>query len=222
MSSTTRGMDCAVPIRSPAAIVEAVERLMSDAALRERLGRAAQAEAREKYNWEQVAATPVREVYERLCAQEGALSTANHLPGKNQLYEVEQGSIPKHGTNGIFEVDVETNTPWHRQVKLTRLSRPGVRSWRAREFWKSVAGAAALRAWLASQPQHRPTRSSPLILPKPPSAKGVSSLPIKDSRKSHGRCATFKTSRTLMRVLIRSSPAKPLSTFPTRNAPFEN
>ena len=57
-----------VPIRSPAAIVEAVERLMSDAALRERLGRAAQAEAREKYNWEQVAA-PVREVYERLCAQ---------------------------------------------------------------------------------------------------------------------------------------------------------
>jgi len=59
-----------VPIRSPEAIVEAVEQLISDAAHRARLGRAAQAEALEKYNWERVAA-PVREVYESLCSRQG-------------------------------------------------------------------------------------------------------------------------------------------------------
>jgi len=55
-----------VPLRSPEKIAAAIEHLMSDAGLRERLGRAAQAEAVEKYNWERCAA-PVREVYERLC-----------------------------------------------------------------------------------------------------------------------------------------------------------
>jgi glycosyltransferase involved in cell wall biosynthesis len=58
-----------VPIRSPEAIVEAVEQLMSDAACRARLGRTAQAEALEKYNWERVAA-PVCEVYESLCSRQ--------------------------------------------------------------------------------------------------------------------------------------------------------
>jgi glycosyltransferase involved in cell wall biosynthesis len=53
--------------RSPGEIVAAVERLMGDARLRERLGRAAQKEAAEKYTWERVA-EPVAEVYERLCA----------------------------------------------------------------------------------------------------------------------------------------------------------
>jgi len=57
-----------VPIRSHEAIVEAVERLIEDAAYRARLGRAAQAEAQEKYTWERVAA-PVREVYQQLCEQ---------------------------------------------------------------------------------------------------------------------------------------------------------
>ncbi len=55
-----------VPTRSPEAITAAVERLISDAALRARLGIAAQADAMEKYRWERVAA-PVRDVYEQLC-----------------------------------------------------------------------------------------------------------------------------------------------------------
>nr|MDQ3803827.1 glycosyltransferase family 4 protein [Acidobacteriota bacterium] len=57
-----------VPTRAPAQIVAAVERLMGDTCLRARVGRAAQREALEKYNWDRVA-TPVGEVYERLCAQ---------------------------------------------------------------------------------------------------------------------------------------------------------
>jgi glycosyltransferase involved in cell wall biosynthesis len=55
-----------VPIRSPAAIVEQVERLIGDAGLRSRLGREARTDALDKYTWERVAA-PVREVYESLC-----------------------------------------------------------------------------------------------------------------------------------------------------------
>lgn len=55
-----------VPLRSPQAIVDAVERLLGDVAYRGRLGRAAQAEALEKYVWEKVA-EPVRLVYERIC-----------------------------------------------------------------------------------------------------------------------------------------------------------
>ncbi|HLY99232.1 MAG TPA: glycosyltransferase family 4 protein [Candidatus Angelobacter sp.] len=56
-----------VPIRSPQAIVAAVERLLSDPALRARLGQAARAEALQKYTWPRVAET-VRVAYERLCA----------------------------------------------------------------------------------------------------------------------------------------------------------
>lgn len=56
-----------VPIRSPQEIVNAVERLLRDPALRARLGQAARAEARLRYNWPKVA-EPVREVYERLCS----------------------------------------------------------------------------------------------------------------------------------------------------------
>lgn len=55
-----------VPVRSPAAIVAAVERLLAEPACRAALGRAAQAEARESYTWERVA-LPIRELYERLC-----------------------------------------------------------------------------------------------------------------------------------------------------------
>jgi len=56
-----------VPLRSPDAIVAAVERLLEDSALRARLGQAARAEAVEKYNWQRVA-EPVRRIYEELCA----------------------------------------------------------------------------------------------------------------------------------------------------------
>jgi glycosyltransferase involved in cell wall biosynthesis len=56
-----------IPIRSPAAIVTAVTQLLDDPARRERLGRAAQAEATSQYTWETVART-VSETYERLAA----------------------------------------------------------------------------------------------------------------------------------------------------------
>ena len=56
-----------IPVRSPSAIVEAVERLVGDESLRARLGAAARAEAAERYTWN-LAAVPVLEVYERLCA----------------------------------------------------------------------------------------------------------------------------------------------------------
>src|SRR5207244_2777927 len=54
-----------IPTRSPGAITEAIERLAGDAALRERLGRAAHATAVNKYTWKTVA-EPVRDVYARL------------------------------------------------------------------------------------------------------------------------------------------------------------
>ncbi len=52
-----------VPIRSPEAIVAALERLMDDVPLRLRLGHAARHEAMDKYTWSKVA-EPVRRVYE--------------------------------------------------------------------------------------------------------------------------------------------------------------
>lgn len=54
-----------VPIRSPEAVVAAVERLINNSAFRARLGRAAQAEALEKHTWERVAA-PVQDLYEEV------------------------------------------------------------------------------------------------------------------------------------------------------------
>jgi glycosyltransferase involved in cell wall biosynthesis len=60
-----------IPVRSPDAIVETVEWLLSDSNCRAKLGRNAQAEALRQYTWEQAAA-PVREVYERLCLSTGA------------------------------------------------------------------------------------------------------------------------------------------------------
>ena len=59
-----------VPLRSPGAIVEAVERLAADPALRERLGRAAQMTARTRYTWPAVAA-------EVLAAYQGLASRAS-------------------------------------------------------------------------------------------------------------------------------------------------
>ena len=53
-----------IPIRSPAAIAAAVDQLLASAEERARLGRAAQAEARDRYTWSRVA-QPVREAYER-------------------------------------------------------------------------------------------------------------------------------------------------------------
>jgi glycosyltransferase involved in cell wall biosynthesis len=55
-----------VPIRSPGAIVTAMEGLMNDQGLRERLGRTAQSDAVQRYTWDRVAA-PVNELYTRLC-----------------------------------------------------------------------------------------------------------------------------------------------------------
>jgi glycosyltransferase involved in cell wall biosynthesis len=57
-----------VPTRSPEAVAAAAERLLGDHALRERLGRSAREEALRKYTWDRVA-EPVREAYERLCAE---------------------------------------------------------------------------------------------------------------------------------------------------------
>lgn len=57
-----------IPIRSPRAIVAAVERLRGDGSLRERLGVAARQKAADHYSWRQVAA-PILEIYERLARQ---------------------------------------------------------------------------------------------------------------------------------------------------------
>jgi len=62
-----------VPTRSPERTMAAIERLLNDAQLRARLGRAAQREAMEKYSWERVA-EPVLEVYERLCSRQNGHS----------------------------------------------------------------------------------------------------------------------------------------------------
>jgi glycosyltransferase involved in cell wall biosynthesis len=56
-----------LPLRSPDAIVSAIERLLADPQLRARLGREARAEAVEKYNWQRVA-EPLLQVYEQLCS----------------------------------------------------------------------------------------------------------------------------------------------------------
>jgi glycosyltransferase involved in cell wall biosynthesis len=54
-----------VPVRSPESISKACERLINNEELRARIGLAAQADAVNKYTWDQVAA-PVQSVYERL------------------------------------------------------------------------------------------------------------------------------------------------------------
>jgi glycosyltransferase involved in cell wall biosynthesis len=54
-----------VPIRSPEAVATAIERLLGDRALRERLGRSAQEEALTRYSWRQVT-EPMRRAYESL------------------------------------------------------------------------------------------------------------------------------------------------------------
>jgi len=56
-----------VPVRSPEAIVAALDRLFSSSDLRERLGRAAQADAVAHYTWPRVAAL-VLDSYQRLSA----------------------------------------------------------------------------------------------------------------------------------------------------------
>ena len=63
-----------VPVRSSAELTRECERLIESEDLRAQLGRNAQAEALEKYTWEQVAA-PIQEVYERLA--ESRPMTAN-------------------------------------------------------------------------------------------------------------------------------------------------
>ena len=54
-----------IPMRSPASLVQAVEELLRDAALRERLGAAARSDARENYVWKTVA-QPVKRAYAEL------------------------------------------------------------------------------------------------------------------------------------------------------------
>jgi glycosyltransferase involved in cell wall biosynthesis len=55
-----------VPIRSPDDIIKATERLIKNPELRALLGRAAQAEALDKYTWERVA-VPIERAYQQLC-----------------------------------------------------------------------------------------------------------------------------------------------------------
>lgn len=54
-----------------------------------------------------------------------------------------------------FEVDVETNTPWHRQVKLRLDPARDLAGTRVLEIG---CGRGGFACWLASQPQHRPTK----------------------------------------------------------------
>lgn len=59
------GTGLLIPIRSPEAIVAAVDRLMADRGLRERLGRGAQLAALDRYTWDRVA-QPVEDAYLRV------------------------------------------------------------------------------------------------------------------------------------------------------------
>lgn len=63
-----------VPIRAPEAVARALATILEDRGLRERLGRAARADALERYVWPKVA-LPVREVYQRLQAQKAKVSS---------------------------------------------------------------------------------------------------------------------------------------------------
>ncbi|MBL9091061.1 MAG: glycosyltransferase family 4 protein [Planctomycetaceae bacterium] len=57
-----------IPLRVPAALASATDRLLSDRKLRERLGRQAHADAAEHYTWDRVA-EPVRAVYQRIAEE---------------------------------------------------------------------------------------------------------------------------------------------------------
>jgi glycosyltransferase involved in cell wall biosynthesis len=63
-----------VPVRDPAALAAALDRLLTDAALRERLGRQAHADVMARYTWDAVA-EPVRNVYRRLAEQRAGRPT---------------------------------------------------------------------------------------------------------------------------------------------------
>jgi starch synthase len=72
-----------VPIRSPQAVVAAVEKLCADQSLRTRLGRAARAEARTRYTWDR-SAEPVLRAYEALMRAR-ASSAADRVPAVETL-----------------------------------------------------------------------------------------------------------------------------------------
>jgi glycosyltransferase involved in cell wall biosynthesis len=76
-----------IPMYSPEAIVDAVAKLIEDAAMRASLGRAARADALLRYGWDQVAA-PVWAVYERLC-------------GRPQDFARPDGSIQNEACGGV-------------------------------------------------------------------------------------------------------------------------
>lgn len=57
-----------IPLRDPAALAAATERLLADPALRERQGRQAHADVAKRYSWDRVA-EPVRSVYNRLAVE---------------------------------------------------------------------------------------------------------------------------------------------------------
>ncbi|MFY9570681.1 MAG: glycosyltransferase family 4 protein, partial [Blastocatellia bacterium] len=61
-----------VGIRSPESIIAAVDRLISDPALRAKMGRSAQERALTEHTWERAAA-PVEELYQRLCERRTSL-----------------------------------------------------------------------------------------------------------------------------------------------------
>ena len=67
-----------IPLRDPAALATALDLLLSNRAMRERLGRQAHADVVANYTWD-VVATPVREVYLRLAGHRSESSVTHRL-----------------------------------------------------------------------------------------------------------------------------------------------
>jgi glycosyltransferase involved in cell wall biosynthesis len=72
-----------VPIRSPQALVAAIEALRADQPLRARIGQAARVEARERYTWDR-SAEPVIRAYEQVMLARGSRA-AHRLPAVETL-----------------------------------------------------------------------------------------------------------------------------------------
>jgi D-inositol-3-phosphate glycosyltransferase len=72
-----------VPIRSPQALVAAIEALRADQPLRARIGQAARVEALERYTWDR-SAEPVIRAYEQVMLARGSRA-AHRLPAVETL-----------------------------------------------------------------------------------------------------------------------------------------
>ena len=70
VDQTTGRTGLQVPVRDPPALAAALDRVLTDRGLRERLGRQAHADVVENYTWDLVAG-PVRDVYQRLDRRHG-------------------------------------------------------------------------------------------------------------------------------------------------------